>query len=69
MATLAKKDSLLDKYLAQRKELGMMDLYEITQDTIKHGGKIKLLLNDTTNSSVTLTTLEEAKKFFEQYWM
>lgn len=69
MATLAKKSSLLDEYMAQKKELGMMDLYEITKDTIKQGGKMKLLLNDQTNSSVTLTTLEEAKKFFEQYWM
>lgn len=69
MATLAKKDSLLDSFMAQDKELGMMDLYEITQDTIKQGGKMTILLNDSTNSSVTLTTLEEAKKFFEQYWM
>jgi len=69
MATLSKKDSILDEYMAQGKELGMMELYEITKDTIKQGGKMKILLNDTTNSSVTLTTLEEAKKFFEQYWM
>ena len=69
MATLAKKDSILDEYMVQNKELGMMELYEITKDTIKQGGKMKLLLNDTTNSSITLTTLEEAKKFFEQYLM
>ena len=69
MAILSKKNPLLDEYIAQDKELGMMDLYEITQDTIKQGGRMKILLNDTTNSSVTLTTLEEAKKFFEQYWM